>query len=132
MPHKHQVTGLHLIGAEWVSYTLNCVELPAYWAVIEASQHADQWLDRHPNLHALRRMAIMADAGAVRLLLNLHGQDREKEEQLLAQAGHDKAAQRAIEAARTALAYLACNPPQPRTQAFVDDPESYSDCESCD
>ena len=134
MPPKRQVTGLHRIGTEWVSYTLNFVELPAGWADIEASQHAEPWLDSNPNLHVLRRMAIMADAGAVRLLLSLRGQDREKEEQILAQAGHDKVAQRATEAARTALAYLTCNPPQPatRTQGFVDDPESSSECESRD
>ena len=100
-----RVTGLQRIGTEWVSYTLNFAELPSDWAEIEASQHPEPWLNNNPNLHALRRMAILADAGAVRLLLSLRGQDREKERQILDRAG-DKAADRAIEAARSALAYL--------------------------
>ena len=131
-PKKRQVTGLQRVDGEWVSYTLNFAALPQDWAEIEASQHPDPWLHGRPNLHALRRMAIMADAGAVRFLLSLRGQDREKEEQILAQAAHDKAAQRAIEAARSAIAYLTCNPPQPATRkqeepSRVDDPYSSDD-----
>lgn len=138
MAPKRQVTGLQRVGGEWVSNTLNFRALPPDWGEIEASQRPEPWLDSHPNLHALRRMAIMADAGAVKLLLSLRGRDREKEEQVLAQAQRqNKAAQRATEAARTALAYLACNPPQPAThdQALtrVDDPDSSSECGSvCD
>ena len=105
MPPERQVTGLQRIGTEWVSYTLNFAQLPADWAEIEASQRPEPWLDSCPNLHALRRMAILADAGAVRMLLSLRGQDREKERQILDRAG-DKAADRAIEAARSAMAYL--------------------------
>ena len=132
MPTKTKVTGLHRVGTEWVSTTLNFATLPADWSECEASQHPDPWLGARPNLHALRRMAIMADAGAVRLLLSLRGQDKEKEEQILAQAGQDKAAQRAIEAARSAIAYLTCNPPQPATRkqeepSRVDDPYSSDD-----
>ena len=131
-PKKRQVTGLQRVDGEWVSYTLNFATLPPDWAEIEASQRPEPWLGGRPNLHALRRMAIMADAGAVRFLLSLRGQDREKEEQILAQAGHDKAAQRAIEAARSAIAYLTCNPPQPATRkqeepSRVDDPYSSDD-----
>ena len=114
-PKKRQVAGLQRVGSEWVSYTLNFAALPPDWAEIEASQRPQPWLDSNPNLHALRRMAIMADAGAVRFLLSLRGQDREKEQKILAQAGHDKAAHRATEAARTALAYLTCSPPQTAT-----------------
>jgi hypothetical protein len=137
MAPKRQVTGLQRVGGEWVSYTLNFAALPPDWAEIEASQHPEPWLDSNPNLYALRRMAIMADAGAVRFLLSLCGQDREKEAEILAQAKQNKVAQRATEAARTALAYLACNPPQPAThdQALtrVDDPDSSSECGSaCD
>ena len=36
MPPKSQVTGLHRIGTEWVSYTLNFTALPPNWAEIEA------------------------------------------------------------------------------------------------
>ena len=102
---SRQVTGLQRVGAEWVSYTLNFAELPVDWAEIEASQLPGPWLDNNPHLHALRRMAILADAGAVRLLLSLRGQDREKEQQILDRAG-DQAAERVIKATQSALAYL--------------------------
>ncbi len=101
------------MNGEWVSYTLNFAALPTDWAEIEASQRPQPWLDNRPNLHALRRMAIMADAGAVRLLLGLHGSDAAKEQQILERLGQDKAADRAINAAQSALAYLTVNPPQP-------------------
>jgi hypothetical protein len=106
MPPKRQITGLQRVNGEWVSNTLNFAELPSDWAEIEASQYADPWLGSCPNLHALRRMAILANTGAVKLLLSLRGQDREKERQIL--EAQDNAAHRAKEAARTALAYLAC------------------------
>ena len=97
------------MNGEWVSRTLNFRELPSDWAEIEASQCADPWLGSCPNLHALRRMAILADIGAVRLLQSLRGRDGEKEQQILAQAqARHEAAERAKESARTALAYLAC------------------------
>ena len=110
MPPKRQVTGLQRVGNEWVSYTLNFAALPADWAEIEASQNPEPWLGGCPHLHALRRMAIMAHAGAVRLLLSLEGQDRAKENQILTSTG-DKAADQAIQAARSALAYLTVRPP---------------------
>ena len=135
MAPKRQVTGLQRVGGEWVSYTLNFAALPPDWAEIEASQHPEPWLDSNPNLHALRRMAIMADAGAVRFLLSLRGQDREKEAEILAQAKQNKVAQRATEAARSALAYLSCNPQPIRNQgsSCVDYPDSGSECGSvCD
>jgi len=106
MAPKRSVTGLQRLNGEWVSNTLNFAELPSDWAEIEASQYAEPWLGRNPSLYALRRMAIMADSGAVRLLLSLHGRDKEKEQQIL--ESQDNAAHRANEAARTALAYLAC------------------------
>ena len=66
MPPKRQITGLHRIGAEWVSYTLNFAELPADWAEVEANQHPEPWLDNCPHLHALKRMAVLADTKAGR------------------------------------------------------------------
>ena len=89
-------------GSRTPSTSLNS---PTDWAETEASQCPEPWLGNNPNLHALRRMAILADAGAVRLLLSLRGQDREKEQQILDRAG-DKTADRAIKAAQSALAYL--------------------------
>ena len=114
MPPKRSVTGLQRVGCEWVSYTLNFQALPPDWSEIEASQHSDPWLDAHPNLHALRRMAIMADAGAVRLLLALNGTDIAKEHQILSRAHQDDAADRVIKAAQSALACLTVNPPKPQ------------------
>jgi hypothetical protein len=109
MPPKRQVTGLQRVGSEWVSYSLVFTALPADWSEIEASDQPDAWLDSTPHLHALRRMAILADPGAVRLLLSLKGQDMAKEQQILALVG-DKAAASVIEAVRSALACLACTP----------------------
>ena len=134
MPPKRHVTGLQRVGGEWVSYTLTFSALPPDWAEIEASQRPEPWLDSNPHLHALRRMAIMADAGAVRLLIALHGSDAAKEKQLLERAGQDKAADRATRAAQSALAYLTCNPPQHTTHRqepiHADDPDSSSEPES--
>ncbi len=104
------------MNGEWVSYTLNFAALPTDWAEIEACQHPEPWLDNRPNLHALRRMAIMADAGAVRLLLGLHGSDAAKEQQILERAGQDKAADRATKAAQSALAYITCVAPGTTTR----------------
>ena len=109
MPTKTKVTGLHRVGTEWVSTSLNFAELPADWAENEASQNPEAWLTACPNLHALRRMAIMAHTGAGGLLLSLEGQDRAKEKQILNRAG-DKAADEAIKAAQSAIAYLTVCP----------------------
>ena len=125
MPPKRSVTGLQRVGCEWVSYTLNFQALPPDWSEIEASQHPGPWLNDHPNLHALRRMAIMADAGAVRLLLTLNGTDRGKEQQILSRARQDDAADRAIKAAQSALAYLTCNPPSPREDTLPEPPTDF-------
>ena len=94
------------MNGEWISYALNFAQLPLDWAEIEASQHPEPWLGNRSNLHALRRMAILSDAGAVRSLLGLHGSDAAKEQQILERAGQDKAADRATKAAQSALAYL--------------------------
>ena len=55
-------------------------------------------------------MAILADAGAVILLLSLRGQDREKECQILDRTG-DKTADRVTKAAQSAMAYLTIRAP---------------------
>ena len=126
-----QVTGLQRVNGEWISYTLNFASLPPDWAEIEASQHPEPWLDSRPNLHALRRMAIMADAGAVRLLLGLQGSDAAKEKQIIERAGQDKTAYRTTMATQSALAYLTCNPPDTASRrqgaTHADDPDSSDD-----
>ena len=104
---KKQISGLQRVRGEWVSATLNFTTLPVDWSEIEARQTPEPWLDRAPHLHALRRMAIMADAGAVKLLLSLEdGQDVVKQQQILAMTGHDGTADRVDEAVRVALAFL--------------------------
>ena len=112
MAPKKNITGLHRVNGEWISNTLTFAALPAEWSEIEASQAPDPWLDINPHLHALRRMAIMADAGAVKLLLSLEGQDHAKQEQILARVGSDSAATRVDKAVQIALAYLTVCPPQ--------------------
>jgi hypothetical protein len=51
-------------------------------------------------------MAIMADAGAVKLLLALEGSDAAKQAQLIRKMGHNKTAGRVNEAVCAAQAYL--------------------------
>ena len=109
---KKQISGLQRVNGEWVSDTLNFAALPADWSEIEASQSPGPWLDDRPHLHALRRMAIMADTGAVKLLLSLEGQDRAKQEQILTKVGCDKTADRVAEAVRVAQAFLTVCPPK--------------------
>jgi len=111
-PKKRAVTGLQCVKGEWVSDTLNFAALPADWSEIEASQTPALWLDDRPHLHALRRMAIMADAGAVKLLLSLEGRDRPKQEQILAKVGSDNTANRVDEAVLAAQAFLTICPPR--------------------
>ena len=91
---------------------LNFAAIPADWSEIEASQTPEPWLDKRAHIHALRRMAIMADAGAVKLLLSLEGQDREKQAQLVAKVGSDSAATRVDKAVHAAQAFLTICPPR--------------------
>ena len=100
------------MNGEWISNTLTFAALPAEWSEIEASQAPEPWLDCNPHLHALRRMAIMADAGAVKLLLSLEGQDHAKQEQILTRVGSDSAATRVDKAVQIAQAYLTVCPPR--------------------
>jgi len=113
MAPKRNVTGLQRVGGEWVHYSLCFASLLANWSEVEASQCPQPWLDDTAPLHALRRMAIMADAAAVRVLLSLEGSDATKNQQILDRNGQDVAATRAREAAQSAAAYLAENPPAP-------------------
>ena len=55
----------------------------------------------------------MADAAAVRVLLSLEGSDATKNQQIIDRNGQDVAATTAMEAAQSAAAYLAENPPAP-------------------
>ena len=112
MAPKKKIAGLQRVNGEWVSDTLTFAALPAEWSEIEASQTPEPWLDNKPHLHALRRMAIMADAGAVKLLLSLEGQDRAKQEQILARVGSDSAATRVDKAVHAARSYLTVCPPR--------------------
>ena len=112
MAPKKKIAGLQRVNGEWVSEALTFAALPADWSEIEASQTPEPWLDNRPHLHALRRMAIMADAGAVKLLLSLEGQDRAKQEQILAQVGRDKTADRVDKAVHAAQAFLTICPPR--------------------
>ncbi len=111
-PKKKQIAGLQRVNGEWVSDTLNFAAIPADWSEIEASQTPEPWLDKRAHIHALRRMAIMADAGAVKLLLSLEGQDRAKQDQILAQLGRNTTADRVDNAVNGAQAFLTICPPR--------------------
>ena len=86
------VPGLVNIRGEWVSKALNFDGLPAYWSEMEASQSPDQWLSPRPHLHALRRMAILADIGAVQWLRSMKGDDDEKNRQIMSAIARGKSA----------------------------------------
>ena len=92
--------GLHLVKGEWVS-RLDLAQLPHGWAEIEAVREPEPWLGSTPHLYALRRMAVLADPGASRLLLSLTGTAVEKEGQI--QASQVDAANRAKTAVSDAL-----------------------------
>ena len=111
-PRKQKIPGMQRINGEWVSDTLNFAAIPADWSEIEASQTPEPWLDKRAHIHALRRMAILADAGAVKLLLSLEGQDRAKQDQILAQLGRNKTADRVDKAVHAAQAFLTICPPR--------------------
>ena len=109
-PKRRAVSGLQRLHGEWVNTCLVMESLPIDWAENEAMIYPEPWLSPTPSLHALRRLAILADAGAVRLLLTLSGEDRAKEALIHAAAETDVVAARVVEAARTARAYIATNP----------------------
>ena len=111
-PKKKQIAGLQRVKGEWVSDTLNFAALPADWSEIEASQTPEPWLDKRAHLRAVRRMAIMADAGAVKLLLSLEGHDRAKQDQILALVGCNQTADRVDKAVHAAQAFLTICPPR--------------------
>ena len=79
MAPKRKIVGLQRLNGEWINDCLVMASLPTDWAEEEAKGFPDPWLDMNPALHALRRLAILADAGAVRLLLSISGEDRNKE-----------------------------------------------------
>ena len=111
-PRKKQIAGLQRINGEWVSDTLNFAAIPADWSEIEASQTPEPWLDKRAHIHALRRMAILADVGAVKLLLSLEGPDGAKQDQILAQLGRNTTADRVDKAVHAAQAFLTVCPPR--------------------
>ena len=112
-PKKKQIAGLQRVNEEWVSDTLDFAAIPADWSEIEASQTPEPWLDKRAHIHALRRMAIMADAGAVKLLLSLEGRgDGAKQDQILAQLGRNTTADRVDKAVHAAQAFLTICPPR--------------------
>ena len=112
MAPRKQIPGLQRVNGEWVSDTLNFAAIPADWSEIEASQTPEPWLDKRAHIHALRRMAILADVGAVKLLLSLEGRDRAKQDQILAQLGRNTTADRVDNAVNAAQAFLTICPPR--------------------
>ena len=107
-PKKNKtIAGLQRCGSEWVSWGLGFDQLPADWSAKEALQNPEPWLSEHATLHALRRLAILADQPACILLLSLRGQDFEKKRQLCAEIGKNAAATRADAAVKSARASLA-------------------------
>ena len=99
---KKACHGLQRVNGEWVNDTLVFGALPADWSAQEAAVKPEPWVSSCALLHALRRLAILADPAACKLLLSLHGQDIAKEQQIRAKVGTDPAATRVSEAIRVA------------------------------
>ena len=110
MAPKRKFVGLQRLHDEWINNCLVMESLQTDWAEEEARMFPEPWLNQNSSLHALRRLAILADAGAVRLLLSISGQDCKKERLIHAAADTDVVAARAVEAARNARAFIAANP----------------------
>ena len=100
--HKKACHGLQRVNGEWVNDALVFGALPADWSAQEAAVKPEPWVSSCALLHALRRLAILADPAACKLLLSLQGQDIAKEQQIRAKVGTDPAATRASEAIRVA------------------------------
>ena len=130
MAPKRKIVGLQRLNGEWINDCLVMTSLPTDWAEEEARGFPDPWLDMNPALHALRRLAIMADVGAVRLLLSISGEDHIKERLIHEAMDTDVVAARAVEAARNALAYIEANPCE-ATPVVARSPSS-SSCDSAD
>ena len=109
-PKSRKIIGLQRLHNEWINDCLVLESLPTDWAEDEARRFPEPWLNPNPSLHAFRRLAILADTGAVRLLLSISGEDWKKEQLIHAAADKDVVAARAVEAAQNALAYIAANP----------------------
>ena len=113
MPPEKVVGGLQRVNGEWVKKILTFEPVQGDWATVEAHDCPGPWLDEHNHLHALRRLAVLADAGAIKLLLKLQGSDRAKDQQLRELVGQDATAERVHAAVESVLAHLDCNPPPP-------------------
>ena len=112
MPPKKVVGGLQRVNGEWVKHILTFEPVPTDWAVNEACHSPEPWLGEWPHLHALRLLALLADASAIKLLLKLQGSDRAKCQQLRELVGHDATADRVHEAVESVLDRLDCVPPR--------------------
>ena len=127
-PKSRKITGLQRLHNEWINDCLVLESLPTDWAEDEARRYPEPWLSPNPSLHALRRLAILADTGAVRLLLSISGEDWKKEQLIHAAVDKDVVAARAVEAAQKARAYIETNPRE-ATPGVVRSPSS-SSCDS--
>jgi hypothetical protein len=76
------VVGLHRINRERIPTEWDSAAMSTDWAENEAVQSPDPWLSASSQLHALRRMALLGDAKADRLLMTLWGSDADRQRQL--------------------------------------------------
>ena len=130
MAPKRKIIGLQRLQGEWINNCLVMDSRPTDWAEEEARRFPEPWSNQNPALHALRRLAILADAGAVRLLLSISGEDCKKERLIHAAADTDVVAARAVEAARNARAFIAANPREASAESMVARSPPPSSCDS--
>ena len=97
---KKAVVGLQCLNGEWVNWSSMPTNLPTDWPIQEAVRSSEAWLGQEALLFATRRMAIMADHSACRLLMKIEGQDLAKEAQIAALC--EQSAQDAAERGRKA------------------------------
>ena len=111
---KKACHGLQRVNGEWVNDALVFGALPVDWSAQEAAVNPEPWDSSRALLHALRRMAILCDPAACKLLLSLQGHDIAKEQQIQAKVGTNPAATRASEAVRVARSRASPKEPAPR------------------
>ena len=113
MPPNKSVGGLQRVNGEWIKDMLTFEPLSDDWAISEASNCPWLWQDERAHLHALRRMAILADSNAIKLLLKLRGSDQAKHQQLRELIGNDPTVDRVNKVVESVQAYMGGNPPSP-------------------
>ena len=122
MAPKKAVVGLQRVNGEWLNWSSLPILLPTDWPIQEAVRSSEAWLGQEALLFAVRRMAILGDHSACRLLMMLEGQDIAKEAQIAAlcqQSAQDAAGAGCASAERGRKAAMAARTAVEMARAFL-------------